>query len=950
MNSVAQLAWLGGSESFRTRGLNIGSISWFDADVFAKFYNKVENITYLEKLGVVMLEPYTKQLSAYNMAKSIPIDPDDEIAKSAVSDFRNRYTIPAGWFLGYNLYGASENDGVAKNQPQEYSVKTLVSNTGKCYDATVREEAPLAAWADSYYLPLTREIITVPDGCCGFTPPRFSVVPHMWEDKKLCFFHQGNNIIDLTRSTDPTVPMKVKIDYVKKWFVRSFDDENGEEKSHPEWESSGVGATNYLKADGGVMLLIRRPSAISSVMLDQIGDNITEFRLYWKDAEKQVDFMIKFMFTLNYKLKIEFSATIDSSLNGTPAYVTLYNKYKDDYSKMMLVSFINSPLSGDLFGMSINFIDGRMVLLNIKNELLASVTIPQFMTVEREDQQRKKYAGVTGDKTKMYFSSYGACAFAIRPLLYFRNGSVKSQNYKLGEKPDSFLTDFTAIISNDLSMQSVQITTDTGPDYTKPGMGTKPASESKSEKEESWYNYTILLTGSNAMEDINYFENKSITEELSADTPYLFNAKITTPAVPLTADKDVLPIAGVNNIDLIGAEFRKSIDDGNEYSSAALEVVFHKYGGVKIDQFLNAPFIFKLGGINSLIHDYSADHKGNHAGGSQYVNTNITDMGIFLVDRKTYTRSGSDFSDKKLVLSCRDIVKKFENAIVVNKMMLDGLSHTDAMQDLASYAHMGQRLEIPADSLAKAVDDPVLPISPYGGKPQWVLSVGDNIWDWMVKIRQFSGWALYVDKNGKLIYRHYDRTKLNKEALQALVKYVFTDRYNWTDTGLIGSGSWNPPVTVLPMSELSEIEYDNYRTRVVVSGVNMEHNKKIIDAQSGPQLAKVGDRVSYMYWDKKLEEKLGETRVAALENKILSNVSSLKRIARSISKIVFRTKKMIAFKVECGELMLDVDLYDPIAVLDSEKQSMELYEVTSLSYSIRKHSIDVEVEARSYPI
>jgi hypothetical protein len=71
------------------------------------------------------------------------------------------------------------------------------------------------------------------------------------------------------------------------------------------------------------------------------------------------------------------------------------------------------------------------------------------------------------------------------------------------------------------------------------------------------------------------------------------------------------------------------------------------------------------------------------------------------------------------------------------------------MKDIMRLAFMEQRLYIPEDSLATAANDPVLPVSPNGSMPQWIASIGDSYWDWMLKIRFFSGWAMYVNNDGQ---------------------------------------------------------------------------------------------------------------------------------------------------------------------------------------------------------
>jgi hypothetical protein len=147
------------------------------------------------------------------------------------------------------------------------------------------------------------------------------------------------------------------------------------------------------------------------------------------------------------------------------------------------------------------------------------------------------------------------------------------------------------------------------------------------------------MFGVEASDGSDFYSSGSVKEYVSRDTPVLFDVRLLNQPIPLSAASDVIPIAGVNNIDLLGLEYRKSVDMlTGEYSSGSLELVFHKYGGLAIERTLNAPLILKLGGQDTLVHDYSRDHKGNHAAGTVVEQTNIATMGIFLVDRKAETK------------------------------------------------------------------------------------------------------------------------------------------------------------------------------------------------------------------------------------------------------------------------------------------------------------------------
>jgi hypothetical protein len=182
------------------------------------------------------------------------------------------------------------------------------------------------------------------------------------------------------------------------------------------------------------------------------------------------------------------------------------------------------------------------------------------------------------------------------------------------------------------------------------------------------------------------------------------------------------------------------------------------------------------------------------------------------------------------------------------------------------------------------------------------------------------------------------------------MKYIFTDKYNWEDYPLMDIVNESGVYIPIPIAEYSDVFYDSYLTRISVTGINSVPNAKIVDVTQGPLKARVGDRLMFLYKNDELEEKLGETRIGCLEQNQLCTPESLRKTARSMAKQAFRQKKTVAFTVSCGELVIDIDLLDPIGIYSDETQQVELYEVVSLNWNVSKFSMAVDIEARSYPI
>lgn len=187
--------------------------------------------------------------------------------------------------------------------------------------------------------------------------------------------------------------------------------------------------------------------------------------------------------------------------------------------------------------------------------------------------------------------------------------------------------------------------------------------------------------------------------------------------------------------------------------------------------------------------------------------TTATDAGLvtkfsgFVVDRQ-YQRQGS--ANSTVVLSCQDGSKRLKESFSMMTPIYDGWCHLAVMYDLAKYAGMGDDeilfyqnpvtgkdvktlrsiMEMDADTNAAnksggcfdghfTNDWPRGMTSPKSNKslpgeyihakvsttpeakgvaPQWMFAEGTAIWDCMLRVRQSSGWWLFFNSWGNLIY------------------------------------------------------------------------------------------------------------------------------------------------------------------------------------------------------
>jgi hypothetical protein len=654
-------------------------------------------------------------------------------------------------------------------------------------------------------------------------------------------------------------------------------------------------------------------------------DNLYELRLNWIGGDGVTEYEMKFIYNIGDHLKIEFAKAPKNPVTGKADWA---NTEKE----MIPVQYKNNVKNENIIGMFILFIDGNIVILNDHNEEVATIKVPDFMITYKDDVNDRKYGTITGEKTRIRFASYGECYFLISPVLFENWGILESAELKNGEVLGVISTELRSIIPKPLGPGNINIITETGPDTSKMDPSDVEAMDIV---KESWFKFTVHMEGDLGNPDVDH---KFL---MSNTTPVLYNLSLVSDAVKLPRDKDKIPGADEAKVNLDGANFGKSVDESGEYTCNQLELSYDLYQGTNVPLDLNVPFLFKVSADDVQKNDYSEEYK-YLTDGVQYVNIEETVMGLFLVNQLGYTRTNANVFEKKLSVACIDIIKKLAMTFLPNKVTYVGKKNVDAISDLVNMAHIGERLYVPAESLIKSAEGFSLPAFPDGGR-QWVFDIGTSVWECIQRIRSFYGWILYINNDGMIVYRYYDRSSLNHQEMIDNAKYIFVPNYNWTETGVIGLQK-----DIIPISEYSKVDVDSYRTRIQVIGINGTPNQKLYDSVLGKEvIAQVGDKISCVVINKELEEKLGETRMGAFEDLTLTTIKSIRQTAKCIARQMFRKRTTVAFKVLTGELILGLDLYDPILLYEDGQQI--LYEVVSLAYYIRPNSIEVDIEARDVP-
>jgi len=941
MKSLVDINLLGGDSAVRNRMMNMGHNGWLNADILVNYKNKVTDLTLLESINALILSPYTKNMSFYNMS-GITARGDKNI------DWRIKYGIPIGWVIQHNkfwTYGGKNNpdfEFIQENGPNTFQ-------PGGSYQKKFGDVvgSPFDEWQDFYFRNRMQYIRKDPSGVSQYPNPLdkftpvFEVAGSKRSDIALLYWHQTNNMISDSESEDNIE--------IQRWSLRSYDPYGLYDYPRDDVktvESSGWGKTNFLSADQGLFLSFVRNVPVVCNFNDKIMDNFTEFKLYWQEPAiggANDRCTITFTFTMQNHLKVAFNK-IRPYAAGTENDPTELNQV----NPVLYRNVIGGENSVDIF---LLFINGNIVILNKKLDMVATIPVPDWLKKTQKDVLDNEYDVVTGNETRMSFSTYGECYFLASPVLYNPIGIIESEKYKTGEKLNTITHEFKSIIKSPMTSSNIVVITEAGPDEIDDPLKGDIDPESSNVRQEAFYKFTVTLQG--LLYQYTYIQNNPYAnyeknELVATDTPILYNLKLFSPSTPRSSDIAVVP--DIVNLNIDGINYRKSVDDSGQYNSGDLELSYDMYLNPDIPYLINSPSLVNVGADASFENDYHSDHLGESLNiGSIRRDIAPTPIGLFFVDRIADSKNAGNVFEIKKVIVMQDIIKKFQTAIIPQKVIYDGKSNVNAIMDLAQLANLQGRVYVTPEDMDKSSKDPVLPLNIQGGGAGWVFEIGESVWDCMQRIRTFYGWVMYVDNNGSLVYKSYDRSVFEKNSLLEKVKHIFVDKYNWqnpTVVGLASSGSRR----VLPISNYSQVEIDAYKTRVMVSGINTRRDEKILDSITGEEVfAQPGDKIQVMLVDKELEEKLGEVRLGCLEDKRLTTVEAIKQVAKSMARILMRPKKIISFTCPIAELCLDLNLYDPVLVL-SDDSHLDLREIISIGYTVRPYDVVMDIECRDYPI
>ena len=125
---------------------------------------------------------------------------------------------------------------------------------------------------------------------------------------------------------------------------------------------------------------------------------------------------------------------------------------------------------------------------------------------------------------------------------------------------------------------------------------------------------------------------------------------------------------------------------------------------------------------------------------------NNVSLGHYIFNRLTLY--DEEYKKSRFRLEGESIFYRLEETNILVPILVEGLSHTEAMKKLCEYA--GVEIE--------TIDDESIILS--GEKEKWLFSSGTNFLEAMQKIRKISNWLLYPERNGKVKYIPFSDTSI----------------------------------------------------------------------------------------------------------------------------------------------------------------------------------------------
>ena len=446
------------------------------------------------------------------------------------------------------------------------------------------------------------------------------------------------------------------------------------------------------------------------------------------------------------------------------------------------------------------------------------------------DVNGKEYPQITTDETSLKIKGSGAGLFGFKKLTYETQGGLSTPlmfpGYVLTEPPKGEIS--KKIIP---SGTSIELKGFSG------GGDAEGEGQPQGDAEKQGVYANVILKG-----DGN-------------TTPYLYRFKISQAPSRITMTGPAQEL----DTDILSYEESVSGSKDGSFMGASASVLVTCSG----------QFYPNLFGMKSPQVQYNLKLRGQEA---EFLRA------THIVDIKEAQRP--EFGKFALQIESRDITKELEMDPLLESESYDGRKwrHGDLMKELASKGGVGL---ICGDYSA----DPILPDSEDTNSPNWQFHRGTKIWEAMQKVREYSGWLLYPDNNGKLIYKPRPSAD---------------DSEDYTLDANSDS-----------IRDLTYKLIDLYRTRILVWGKAAEDYK-------GEYPYKKGDNLLGAGYHKGLEEQIGRSRPLILIDPLLSDWDSIKKMVDALYDYYTKDPFYISFQINDFENYGDMWIYKIIKWSDSK--------------------------------
>jgi hypothetical protein len=266
----------------------------------------------------------------------------------------------------------------------------------------------------------------------------------------------------------------------------------------------------------------------------------------------------------------------------------------------------------------------------------------------------------------------------------------------------------------------------------------------------------------------------------------------------------------------------------------------------------------------------------------------------------------------------RDITKELELTPMLESTDYDRQIQAGSWKHTSLMSALADRAGVTLTATAAAATDPVMPYVVDDNNAMWQFQRSASLWECMNRVRDYSGWLLYPNSSGALIYKPRPTT-------------ATTEDYTWD-------------CNALPITDIRYKLIDLYRTRFLVRGKAGADN-------TGAYPYKKGDNILGMGYHAGLETQLGRSRVMVILDQSLNDWDSIERTVDAVYDYYTGDPFYVSFTLNLPETYPALWLYQIIKWSDSTMEwdgsaiANKKFMITSLDFAYTGGEGSCRVEA-----